>query len=106
MEDMRVAILGDWVSIAGFKAVGVEPYAVEDPESGPESWASIPLERYAVVMVTEPVYEVLRRRIAGFPAHEGLPVILEIPAVTGALGTAKSGIRELMTRALGAVIEV
>ena len=106
MESLKVAVLGDWTSIAGFKAVGVEPYPVEAPEDGPEAWASIPLEEYAVVMVTEPVYGVLRKRIAGFPAHEGLPVILEIPAVTGALGTAKSGIREMMTRALGSVVEV
>lgn len=106
MEELKVAILGDWTSIAGFKAVGVVPYAVESPEDGPEAWGSIPLSEYAVVMVTEPVYEVLRKGIAGFPVHEGLPVILEIPAVIGALGTAKSGIREMMTRALGAIIEV
>ncbi len=106
MESLKIAILGDWTSIAGFKAVGVTPFAVESPEDGPQAWGSIPLSEYAVVMVTEPVYEVLHQRIAGFPTHEGLPVILEIPAVTGALGTARSGIREMMTRALGAVIEV
>ena len=106
MESMRVAALGDWTSIAGFKAVGVEAYVVDDPEGGPEAWAAIPLERYAVVMVTEPVYEVLRRRVAGFPARDELPVILEIPAVTGVTGAAKSGMRELTVRALGAVIEV
>lgn len=102
---MRVAALGDWTSIAGFKAVGVEVREVENPEDGPRAWSEMPAERYAVVLVTEPVYAELRRRVAGFPARDVLPVVLEIPAVTGTQGTARSGLRELMVRALGTVPE-
>ncbi len=105
MEKMKVAILGDRTSIAGFKAVGLDPYTVESPREGPEAWSSMPLADYAVVVVTEPVFQELRERIAGFPAHEGLPIVLGIPAVTGGTGMSRQGLREMMIRALGTVVE-
>lgn len=105
MEKKKVAVLGDRASIAGFKAAGLDPYAVESPGEGPGVWDSMPLAEYAVVVMTEPVLAELRKRVAGFPAREGLPVVLGIPPVTGGTGMSRESLREMMIRALGAVVD-
>ncbi len=71
MEKLKVAMIGGFTSVAGFKAVGVETYPVASPQDGPAVWDALPRDRYAVVMITEPVYEVLLERIAGFPRPRG-----------------------------------
>ncbi len=105
MEELKMAMIGGWSSVFGFKAVGVDPYVVSTPAEAPAVWESLPREDYAVVMVTEPVYEYLRGNVAGFPAHEGLPIVLPVPAVTGSLGIARREIRNKVVKALGSVIE-
>lgn len=105
MDGLKVAMLGGRTSILGFKAVGVEAYVAPLPEDGPRIWREMDLSRYAVVMVTEPVFEVLEREVPGFPPHAGLPVVMAIPAVTGSRETAAARMRERVQKAVGADLE-
>ena len=105
MENLKVAMIGGWSSVVGFKAVGVEPYVVASPQQGPEIWESLPRERYALVLITEPVFEFLMERVPDFPGHEELPVVLAVPAVAGSIGTGRAGIKKRVEKALGSVIE-
>lgn len=104
-KGLKVAMIGGRTSTLGFKAVGVETYIAPLPEDGPRIWREMDLRRYAVIMVTEPVFEVLHREIPGFPPHEGLPVILVIPAVTGSREMAAARMRERVQKAVGADLE-
>ncbi|OFW55970.1 MAG: hypothetical protein A2Y75_04430 [Candidatus Solincola sediminis] len=105
METLKVAMLGGWSSAIAFKAVGVETHILSATDDPLGAWESLSLEKYAMIIMTEPVYEALRRQITGFPSYEGLPVILAIPPVTGSLGTARTVIRDRVVKALGSVIE-
>lgn len=105
METLKVAAIGGWSSVAGFKAVGVEPIVAASPADGPAIWDDLAMDRYAVVLITEPVFAALRERTPGFPDHEGLPVVLAIPAVGGSLGLGGEEIRKRVVKALGSVIE-
>jgi len=105
MEKLKVAMIGGFTSVAGFRALGVDAYHVGSPQDGPEVWAALPRERYAVVMITEPVYEVLLEKVPDFPALEDLPVVLAVPAVSGSKGLGRAGIRKRVEKALGSVIE-
>jgi V/A-type H+-transporting ATPase subunit F len=104
VEKLKLAMIGGFTSVAGFKAVGVDAYPVASPQDGPAAWNALPKEKYAVVMITEPVYEVLLERVPDFPAIEDLPVILAIPAVSGSTGLARKGIKKRVEKALGSVI--
>ncbi len=99
-----MAMIGGKTSSMGFKAVGVEPFPASVPEEGPEIWKSLPLERYAVVMITEPVYKVLREKVPGFPPQGGIPIVLVIPAVTGSQGLGMEGLKRRVEKAVGADI--
>ncbi len=105
MDKLKVAMIGGRTSTTGFKAVGVEVYIAAAPEDGPAIWESVPMDRYAAIMVTEPVYRILRERYTDFPAHEGLPVVLAIPAVTGSLGIGRADIKKRVEKAVGAIIK-
>lgn len=105
MEGRKVAMLGGRTSTLGFKAVGVETFVAPLPEDGPRIWREMDLGRYAVVMVTEPVFEVLEREVPGFPPRGGLPVIMVIPAVTGSREMAAARMRERVQKAVGADLE-
>jgi len=104
-EGLKVAMIGGLTSVIGFKAVGVETYIASVPEEGPGIWEDLPKERYALVMITEPVYRVLLERMPGFPGEGDLPVIMPVPAVSGSLGLAREAIRARMVKALGSVMD-
>ncbi|MDI6873154.1 MAG: V-type ATP synthase subunit F [Actinomycetota bacterium] len=101
----KVAMIGGRTSTLGFRALGVETFIASLPEDGPHIWGELDLERYAVIMVTEPVFEVLHREVPGFPPHGGLPVVLVIPAVTGTREMAAARLRERIIKAVGADLE-
>jgi V/A-type H+-transporting ATPase subunit F len=105
MEKLKVAMIGGFTSVAGFRALGVDTYPVPAPQDGPEVWEALPRGKYAVVMVTEPVYEVLLEKVPDFPAIEDLPVVLAVPAVSGSLGLGKAGIKKRVEKALGSMVE-
>ncbi|RJP32598.1 MAG: V-type ATP synthase subunit F [Actinobacteria bacterium] len=105
MGKLKLAMIGGFTSVAGFKAVGVDSYPVASPQEGPVVWNALPLEKYAVVMITEPVYEVLLEQVPDFPAIEDLPVVITVPAVSGSSGLGKAGVRKRVEKALGSVIE-
>ena len=104
-EGMKVAMIGGLTSVIGFKAVGVETYIAAVPEEGPAIWESLPIERYALVIITEPVYQVLLEKVPGFPDLGDLPVIMAVPAVSGSLGLARAGIKGRVVKALGSTLE-
>ncbi len=105
MAGKKVAMIGGRTSTLGFRALGVETFVAPLPEDGPRIWQGLDLDRYAVVMVTEPVFEVLEREIPGFPPFGGLPVVLVIPAVTGTREMAVARMRERIVKAVGADLE-
>jgi vacuolar-type H+-ATPase subunit F/Vma7 len=97
-------MIGGRTSTLGFKAVGVEVVVAEVPEDGPRLWDELEKDKYAVVMVTEPVFEAIKRERKDFPPSEGLPVVLVVPAVTGPRGIGMARIREKVRKAVGAEI--
>jgi vacuolar-type H+-ATPase subunit F/Vma7 len=105
MEKLKVAMIGGRTSTLGFKAIGVDTYVAPAPEDGPDIWQSLPLQRYGVIVITEPVYLVLRERVPDFPGYEGLPIILVVPAVTGSLEVGREELKGRVEKAVGAIMK-
>jgi V/A-type H+/Na+-transporting ATPase subunit F len=97
---LRVGFIGGKTSTVGFKALGVETFTVPRPEEAREVWRGIDLERFALIFVTEPVFDVLSEDIAEL-GEAGLPVVTVVPSVAGSKGTGRAEIRSLVERATG-----
>ena len=81
----RMAIIGDAVSVAGFRPLGLATFPCERPADARKYWKEIARGEYAVVFVTEPVYEAivdLTVEVADVPT----PAVTVIPGLGSAGG--------------------
>lgn len=96
----QVAMIGDETSLAGFKPLGVVTYPVEQPSAALHLWPTVLAQDYAVIFVTEYVYEALEQEIAAI-AHQIRPAITIIPGTTSARNIGGAKIEKAIERALG-----
>lgn len=101
----RLAILGGRTSCLGFRAVGMDAFIANVPEEAPALWEGIPKTEYAIIFVTEPLYEILLGSEPGFPPHDE-PVVIVIPAVAGSRGIGAATVKRMVEKAVGADIVV
>lgn len=100
----KIAVVGDLGSILGFKSLGVDTYQVGAAGEVVELWPTILASDYAIIMMTEPVFEEAMALIKKLEARV-TPAVLAIPSTAGTTGAGKRYIRDLTERAIGAVIE-
>lgn len=98
---MKVAMIGGKTSIMGFKALGVETFAVPRLEDSQEVWQDVRPAEYAIIFMTEPIYEVLQQEIDEL-REKRLPVVTVIPAVAGSRELGMEETRALVEKAVGA----
>ena len=96
----RIAVVGDWNSILGFRALGLETVPVKDAQEAKEAVRRLAKEEYAVIYLTEQLakdmVDTLRRYKDALR-----PAIILIPGREGSLGIGKSNIESAIKRAIG-----
>jgi vacuolar-type H+-ATPase subunit F/Vma7 len=100
MSEMRLAMLGDATSVAGFRPLGFAVFAIDRPEDARDRWPEIVRGGYGAVFVTEPVYAAIGDLIAEI-ADEPVPAVTVIPAAGGAGGVGAAKLDRAIERALG-----
>ncbi|MBU1669715.1 MAG: V-type ATP synthase subunit F [Actinobacteria bacterium] len=97
---MKMAILGDQTATEGFKALGLDAFAVGELSGAQEVWQAVDPEKYSVIFVTEPVYRALIVELE--PLRERVyPVVTVIPSVLGGRNAGRDEIRALVEKAVG-----
>ena len=79
----KIAVLGDYNSIYGFAALGLDTFPVEDPAEGKEKLNRLAAGEYAVIYITEQLAAQLSAEISKY-SEELMPAIIQIPGNTGA----------------------
>ncbi|MDP1808814.1 MAG: V-type ATP synthase subunit F [Actinomycetota bacterium] len=100
----KLAVIGDSTSVLGFKPIGVDAYSLDDPQEVSEIWPSVVAADYAIVFMTEPIFEAALPLIKQIEARS-TPAVLAIPSTAGSLGAGQRYIKDLMERAIGASIK-
>ena len=95
-----IAIVGDTTSVSGFRPLGLSVFVVSEPSAARELWPRLTGGGFAVVLVTEPVYEQLEDLIAEV-AHQPLPAFTVIPGAGSAGGVGEARLKRAIERALG-----
>jgi len=99
----KIAVLGDWESVMGFRALGLDTYPVASPDEARETIHRLAKENCAVIYLTEQLAVRLEDVIARYK-DELRPAIILIPGRAGSLGVGKTNIQRSIQRAVGADI--
>jgi V/A-type H+/Na+-transporting ATPase subunit F len=97
---MKIALIGSAVSVAGFRALGVDVYDVARPQEALEVWNNVDPGEYAVIFVTEELLPALEEELELFD-YRAMPIISVIPPATGGIGSGLERLRRLVEKAVG-----
>jgi len=100
IESGKVAIVGDTISVAGFRPLGFAVFPVERPEEARGLWPELMSGSFSAVFLTEPVYEELEDLTAK-AMDSPLPAITVIPGVGVAQGLGGAKLKWAIEKALG-----
>ena len=99
----RIAVVGDWDSVMGFRALGLDTYPVATPEEARERIHALAKTDCAVIYLTEQLAAKLPDVLERYQ-DELKPAVILIPGRGGSLGIGKNNIQEAIERAVGADI--
>lgn len=99
----KIAVLGDYDSIYGFGALGLETFPVEDPQEASKTLKTLAQGKYAVIYITEALQAQLETEIDRY-ISEPLPAIIPIPGVYGNTGKGIRNVKKSVERAVGSDI--
>ncbi|WP_455582844.1 V-type ATP synthase subunit F [Dysosmobacter sp.] len=99
----RIAVIGDWESVMGFRALGLDTYPVMSADEAREKIRELAKSDCAVIYLTEQLAKDLEDVISRYK-DELRPAIILIPGREGSLGIGRSSIQRAIERAVGADI--
>ena len=99
----RIAVIGDWESVMGFRALGLDAYPVTSVEEAKEKVRELAKSDCAVIYLTETVVKDMEDVLSRYK-DELTPAIILIPGREGSLGIGKNNIQRAIERAVGADI--
>ena len=99
----KIAVMGDYDSIYGFAALGLETYPVDSQEQGQKLLRQLAESDYAVIYMTEALARQLAAEVSRYRTAM-TPAIILIPGREGPLGLGQQALQEAVERAVGSDI--
>lgn len=99
----KIAFIGDRDSVLGLRALGVAAMPVSTQDEARARFGAAVAGGYAIIFVTEDVYEACAAQIAE-RRDRALPTVTVLPGVKGSRGLAAAEIHRAVSAAVGADI--
>lgn len=99
----KIAVLGDYDSIYGFAALGLDTFPVISTEEAGRKLRQLARGEYAIIYITEGLAESLEHEIAKY-REAMLPAIILIPGISGNTGKGVNGVKASVEKAIGSDI--
>lgn len=99
----RIAVIGDWESVMGFRALGLDTYPVTSVDEAKERVRELAKTDCAIIYLTEQLAKDMEDVLARYK-DELRPAIIMIPGRAGSLGIGQNNIQRAIERAVGADI--
>ena len=99
----KIGVIGDPVSVVGFKAVGLDVFPCEEEREARRLIRRLAESDYAIIYITEELALQAAGEIDKY-SDARLPAIIAIPGKDGASGNGLRGVRKAVERAVGADI--
>ena len=99
----RIAVIGDWESVMGFRALGLDTYPVTSVDEAKERVRELAKTDCAIIYLTEQLAKDIEDVLDRYK-YELRPAIIMIPGRAGSLGIGMNNIQRAIERAVGADI--
>ena len=102
----KIAVIGGAESVIGFKALGLDTYAVENGEDARKTLHEITKPRedeYAIIYMEETVAAEIQSEIRKYDEKPS-PAIILIPGRNGPMGIGQAALNEAIQKAIGSDI--
>lgn len=99
----RIAAVGDYDSIYGFAALGLDTFSVSGAEEAEKMFHHLVANNYAVIYITESTAAMIERTIKKYK-ESLLPSVILIPGISGNTGKGIEGVKKSVEQAVGSDI--
>ena len=99
----KIAVLGDYDSIYGFAALGLDIFPVSTREEATEELAKLAGGGYGIIYITEVWAAELKHEISRYQ-EQLTPAIIQIPGISGNTGAGIAGVKKSVEVAVGSDI--
>lgn len=97
---MKICVIGDYDSICGFSALGINIFEATEKEDVEKYIKDLALSDYAIILITENAAFQASGEIDKFK-NKKVPAIIPIPSVTGSYGMGIEALRTAVEKAVG-----
>lgn len=99
----KVAVIGDYDSIYGFEALGLDTFPVTETKEAGQLLRRLKGSEYSIIYITESLAELVMNEIEK-NREETTPAIILIPGVMGNTGRGIQGVKDCVEQAIGSDI--
>lgn len=99
----KVAVMGDYDSIYGFSALGIDIYPVKEKDEAKATLKKLVVGDYAIIYVVESVAKDLTEEIDKHKESIS-PAIIQIPGISGNTGAGVAQVKSFVEQAVGSDI--
>ena len=99
----KIAVMGDYDSIYGFSALGLDIYPVKEKDEAKQTLKKLALGEYAIIYVVESLAKNLSEEIDKHKESIS-PAIILIPGISGNTGEGVAQVKSFVEQAVGSDI--
>ncbi len=99
----KIAVMGDYESIYGFAAIGLEIFPVTLPEMAKDTLRKLAKDKYGAIYITEVLADLIREEIELYKEMV-TPAIILIPGTYGNTGQGVASVKSSVEQAVGSDI--
>lgn len=99
----KIAVIGDYDSIYGFQALGLEICPVRSREEGRKIFRELLVSGYGIIYITEALAAQIQEELM-LCRDQVLPAVIQIPGVSGNTGAGIAGVKKTVEQAVGSDI--
>ena len=99
----KIAVVGDYDSIFGFAALGLDTFPVSSRKEAEEKLEALAGNQYGIIYITEDVAAECEKVIEKFK-EQLLPAVILSPGVSGNTGNGVLGVKKSVEQAVGSDI--
>ena len=99
----KIGVIGDYDSICGFAALGLDTFPVEDTQSARDMLARLAEGGYGIIYVTEQYLSQMQEE-QDLYREKQIPAIVAIPSVRDNLGMGRAILKRYVEQAVGSDI--